>query len=419
MENTVMNQEIKERSIELLRDAKDNNVQKFNKAQISVDGGVLKSQSTSGFFRKMTKQIEIPIEKIQFIDVFHHGLFRYGVDVTYDNSNSWIWVGCNETKANEFVSRLTTAGAKIDDAGSFKLKQGWRKTRTLRMENGRFVYRVYKNRGKMKDSSNPKNVIYFDKNSNIFGQVSIDFGSLAGGGEDNSISVNKLTPNQAKEINQFLLDHGAQLANTENAQHYKSVLPVFKPIRWFSSREQLAFTDKGILHMQHTFGKSRSSFLPYETIKVVRSEGFILKKVFLQGATTVATIERFWPTTWNTIKSKLKEHNIEQETLQSFRPNFFSKERWNTKKILMVTKEGVIFREKKETSYLKFENIHTLRRQKLHFYNWFGTVLIYGSRRDARQGEGGEVHIELPKIGPFRWGSIKSAIRPNLRENLR
>lgn len=403
-----------ERALEKLKVQKDNDVQTFKKTKVSVENGELICQGTKKK-GKHGKFYRIPLSDILYVDTFSYGLFSFGVDVTYAGRNIWTLIGCKKSNAESIVALLRNNGVRNEESESIELKQSWLTNRILRMEGGRIAYRKYRFRRRMFDSANPEKVIYFDLGKSIFGGISIDFGSLSGGGEDNSVAIDHLTKKQVKEIRDLLIKHGSKLADVDNAIHYSSIFPLTHPLRWFCSREKLAFTDDGILHMQHTFSKSRSSFLPYETIKVVSVQGTILKQIFLQGATTISTRENFSPGTWSTVKKKLEEHQVKTESVSKFRPSFFTKPRWTSKKCLMVSGDGVAFQDKKTTSYLRFDQIVTLERHKEHWYSFYGDVEIAGERHDARKGEGGDVDMLLPSVGMFKWKKIKSAVKPNMK----
>lgn len=405
-----------EHETERLTAKKGNNVLKFKRANLSIDNGVLRCNGKFGLFQFWPfphgkKNYEIDLTEIAFIDAFPFGFFRKGVDISYGNDDELILTAFPTKKLDEFIELLKRNGVKNRETEEIELKQSRFTKKTLRMEGEYLVFRKYKKRGRMIDYSKPEKVIYFDKGNSILGGPSVDFGSLAGGGSDNSIFIDNITSNQVKNIHEFLLRHGSKLADIENAKRFKSKFPITKPKRWISSREVLGFTDNGILHIQHKLGKSRSSFLPYNTIKVISSEGVICKRILLQGATTIATIEKFSPGAWEEIKNLVGKYGIKINSVTTFRPvlALFSKNRRGI--TLNFSDDGIIYKYKKETSFLKNDQISKYRKIKPHWYSWFGDVVVEGLRRDARAGEGGSIKMELPHIGFFRWRKIKKMLK--------
>ena len=232
------------------------------------------------------------------------------------------------------------------------------------------------------------------------GVTGIAFGSIAGGGNANTIEVFGLTKEANQKIYNMILECNPRLEDSD-VRIFKSSMPL-NPFKWFKEREKIILTDWGFIHKQHKVvidGKkflSRTSVIPFESIKTYIHEGRFNKRIEILGNTTLSTQESFSRSAQKEIWRKLKEKGVSNEQGIVIRPTLFNRCKQGN---IVLTSSAAIWRYKKETKLLHYENIYSHDFVKKHWYSFSGDVIIRGRRIDARAGEGGDVIMELKQVG--------------------
>ncbi|MBB00184.1 MAG: hypothetical protein CMN34_04565 [Saprospirales bacterium] len=269
-----------------------------------------------------------------------------------------------------------------------------------------------------------KNIIYFDTSLGLLGSK-METGYKAGGGSANTIKFVCSRPT-IESIKDHISKNGGSASHAETeGEKLITMFPILSPSRWLSKREVIVLGDKGVSHIRKGWFKTRSSFLPYESIKVFTYEGIIGKKIRLLGDVTIAPHEALSSSAFKQIKKTLKAKNVTSERGKAYKPALFSGKRGLNSPSFLVTSKGVFWKGNKkvgsaELRFLAYEDITSFKKDG--WLKLFAPIIIDGHRRDARTGEGGGIHMEVPGVAFYRWrtlliftGSLKRTLTTNCR----
>ena len=270
---------------------------------------------------------------------------------------------------------------------------------------------------------NSNKIIVFDTELGILGHK-LTSGYKAGGADDNTINIIGLSKNDINQIKEYIQQNGAQILQNDG-ETLKTSFPIFTPSRWLSSRERIIIGDKGICHIKKGRFKTRQSFLPFESINMYCYNGVINKDILLLGDTTISLVEKLSNTNNDKLKKILLEKGVTSTKGRKYLPALLSFKRGLSPDVLITTEKGVLFKSKKliggqSNIFLGYDEINKFKK-----HGWaklFAPVSIEGRRVDARQGEGGNVNIQIEGIAFYRWctllffnGSLKSTLKSNCK----
>jgi hypothetical protein len=270
---------------------------------------------------------------------------------------------------------------------------------------------------------NSNKIIVFDTELGILGHK-LTSGYKAGGADDNTINIIGLSKNDINQIKEYIQQNGAQILKNDG-ETLKTSFPIFTPSRWLSSRERIIIGDKGIGHIKKGWFKTRQSFLPFDSINMYCYNGVINKDILLLGDTTISLVEKLSNTNNDKLKNILLEKGVTSTKGRKYLPALLSFKRGLSPDVLIATEKGVLFKSKKliggqSNIFLGYDEINKFKK-----HGWaklFAPVSIEGRRVDARQGEGGNVNIQIEGIAFYRWctllffnGSLKSTLKSNCK----
>jgi hypothetical protein len=270
---------------------------------------------------------------------------------------------------------------------------------------------------------NSNKIIVFDTELGILGHK-LTSGYKAGGADDNTINIIGLSKNDINQIKEYIQQNGAQILKNDG-ETLKTSFPIFTPSRWLSSRERIIIGDKGIGHIKKGWFKTRQSFLPFDSINMYCYNGVINKDILLLGDTTISLVEKLSNTNNDKLKNILLEKGVTSTKGRKYLPALLSFKRGLSPDVLITTEKGVLFKSKKliggqSNIFLGYDEINKFKK-----HGWaklFAPVSIEGRRVDARQGEGGNVNIQIEGIAFYRWctllffnGSLKSTLKSNCK----
>lgn len=277
-------------------------------------------------------------------------------------------------------------------------------------------------RGEIK-KINASKVIYFDTSKGL-SDTKVSFGYKAGGGDDSNLDLT-LTSTNIEVLKKFIIDNGGNLGAALGGITFKTNFPWLNPKRWVSYREVLTIAENGIGHTRKSWFKTRQSFLPFESINMYCYNGVINKDILLLGDTTISLVEKLSNTNNDKLKKILLEKGVTSTKGRKYLPALLSFKRGLSPDVLITTEKGVLFKSKKliggqSNIFLGFDEINKFKKHG--WYKLFAPVSIEGRRVDARQGEGGNVNIQIEGIAFYRWctllffnGSLKSTLKSNCR----
>jgi hypothetical protein len=270
---------------------------------------------------------------------------------------------------------------------------------------------------------NAEKIIVFDTEIGLTGRK-LTSGYKAGGADNKTLVIKGLTSKDIETIKEFVQSHGAQIAKTDG-DLIKTKFPFFNPKRWFSFRERLFLNDEGIGHIRRGWFKKRQTFLPFSSIKVYVYNGLLSKELMILGDATINLIEKISNSDNDKIKSVLSEKGVIPTQGKKYLPAILSFKRGLLPDVLIATEKGILFKSKQlvgenRTEFIAYNQITEYK--KIGWYKLFAPIVIKGRRVDARQGEGGGIHIVLDGVAFYRWctlfffnGSLKSKLKNNCR----
>lgn len=292
------------------------------------------------------------------------------------------------------------------------------------------------------DAFKADRAVFCDEGSGIFGK-SIFFGSVDKTVTDNrekikvdgedcwnerGFDIFGLKKEDVEAIQQYLIDRGAKLDDNE-AVEVKSKFPIFNPFRWFKPREILRFGKEGVFHKVKTFRRSKTSFVPYQDLKVFYATGVFNKKLNILGDVTISTKERFPRSVYKDIDKWLKERcKVLTAEGKTYKPSLLSFKLRN--KYIILLDDGFIARDKSKIYYFSYDEIENYGFEKKNWYSLFGTFWCVAYRDDARdysltQGwfEDTVHEFEVPGIWRWKWrfllffkGSLHKTIKSKCKK---
>lgn len=374
--------------------------------------------STLGWISSVVKNIDDKFSKYYSVELTERPVGRY--------SNATVYIPylseSEATKLTESIMALSTEKPlerKIkyvpSEKSMYKISKGY----TIVVDE--FDYMVKKTY-RLADCENQRvcieDIEYFDniKDKNIKG---LAFGTIAAGGEANTIEIFGLNMEDTTAMTDMILAKNAHLAPSA-ADYYKSVFPLTMPKRWIRRREHLYITNIGIVHKQYHVNiggrifNTRTSIVLYDKIKGYDHTGFLFKNINIYGNTTIQTIEsfNFWVKT--AIWRKFDELGIKNNMGDTFRASLMHR-RHNT--TISVGIENVVARKDKTSNVLPYANIYSCEFEKPHWYSFFGDLTIKGRRVDARAGEGGDVEMIITHMFFAKGKRAKDQIDFNIKKN--
>ena len=269
-----------------------------------------------------------------------------------------------------------------------------------------------------------KKIIYFDSSLGLLG-TKLSTGYKAGGGEANTIEF-ICSSSTVESIKDHITQNGGSVNHDElEGEKLVTMFPIFSPSRWLSKREVIVLGDEGVSHIRKGWFKTRSSFLEYESIKVFTYQGLLGKKIRLLGDVTIAPHETLSSSAFKQIKKALKAKKVTSEKGRSYKPALLSGKRGLNSPSFLVTSKGIFWKERKkvgsvELLFLAYGDVTSFKKDG--WTKLFAPIIIQGHRRDARTGEGGSIHMEVPGVAFYRWrtlliftGSLKRTLTTNCR----
>ena len=296
----------------------------------------------------------------------------------------------------------------------YKISKGYT---VLMDEFGYLVKKVYM----LSDCENQRvrldDIVYLDdiKEKRIKG---LAFGSVAGGGEANSIEIFGLSKEDTKTVSDMVISRNSQLTPSVS-QHFTSFLPIKQPGRWIRRREKLYLTDIGLVHKQYhvtinnKFYRTRTSILAYDKIKSYDYSGRVMSQLTITGDTSIITVENFSVFARRVIWQKFKQLGIKNNLGKTYKASLRYR-RHNTK--LLVGPENVIAKRDNNTEVLSYPAIYSCKFKKPHFFSLFGDFTLRGRRVDARAGEGGDIVMTVNHMFVFTARKAKRHIESKIAE---
>lgn len=412
----------------------------FRKEKYSLSAGVLTKSVYSffGLWHKKDKDQTWNVSDIKYIETIPLTIGwlnvitkKYALEFVLSDDSIYI-ANLKKQLVDDFVAEALSMGAQSTEheyryiPSTIAMWKIYKGNVVVCDYFGKITQKIYTRKKVNEDVlHNIDKVLYFDniKNNGING---IAFGSIAGGGYANTLEIFGLKKEEVQEIQNMLIKHNPRLED-KGMRLFKSFFPLFTPKRWFKRREMLIITDWGILHKQYnvvlknkTF-KTRTSVMPYETIKSYISEGFFAKQIQILGATTISTEELFSHRAKNAIWKEFKVRNIQNDAGTTFKSCFLyrigllgSSEDKDLNKIkITLSTEHVTWTLKKEVKILQYHQIYDYKFEKKHWYSLVGNVEIRGRRRDARAGEGGDIQMNIYNIRKRKGKAIVELIKTN------
>lgn len=322
------------------------------------------------------------------------------------------------------------------------LRFGW--SENIELKDGYVLkhYKLFGIGGFKPDAFKAERAVFCDEGKGIFGK-SIFFGAvdktvedkrseIKVGGEtcwnEHVMDIYGLKKEDFEAIQQYLTDSGAKLED-EDAVEVKSKFPIFNPFRWFWPREILRFGKEGVTHKVKVFKRTKTSFVPYNDLKVFFATGLFSKKLNILGDVTISTKERFPRKTYKEIDNWLKERSkaLTAEG-KTYKPSLLSFRLRN--KYIILLDEGFIARDKSKIYYFSYDEIENYGFEKKNWYSLFGTFWCVAYRDDARDYSftnllwNSEVNeFEVPGIWRWKWrfllffkGSLNKTIKSKCKK---
>ena len=412
----------------------------FRKEKYSLSAGILTKSVYSffGLWHKKDEDRTWNLSEIKYIETIPLTIGwlnviskNYALEFVLSDDSVYI-ANLKKQLIEDFVAEAITMGAQSTEH-EYKYIPSNRAMRKLYKGNvvicdyfGIMTQKTYTRKNVNEDVlHNIDKVLYFD-NIKSKGINGIAFGSNAGGGYANTLEIYGLKKEDVQHIHNMLIKHNPQLED-KGLRLFKSLFPLFNPKRWFKGREILVVTDWGILHKQYNVVvnnkkfKTRTSVMPYETIKNYNCEGSFSKRIQIFGATTIASEESFSNYAKRAIWAEFKHRNIENEVGTTFKSCLRfrlglmgSSEDKQFKKIkITLSTDCVTWTLKKEVKRLEYNQIYDYKFEKKHWYSLVGDVKIRGRRTDARSGEGGDVQMDIYNIRARKGKALVELIRTN------
>lgn len=284
--------------------------------------------------------------------------------------------------------------------------------------------------------------VFFDQCQGLTGKT-ISFGSLEKtveekrfyrevGGEKywnyTVYDIRGLKQVDVQKIKNYLIQCGSKLEDA-NATVFYSKFPVFRPLRWFLPREELRIGTEGILHKTKTFGRTRSSYVPYSNLKVFSGFGLFRKRLAIIGDVTINTKERFSKDVYNELQELVKKRaNVLCKDGVLYRPALLSFKRRN--KSMLLIDEGIIVVQGSKTYFFEYGEIEKYEFSKKNWWRIFGTLTCVAYRDDARDYSFTQwwldesVHeFEIPGLPVWNWrilwvfrGKLKKLLKTRVKE---
>ena len=412
----------------------------FRKEKYNLSNGVLTKSVFSffGLFHEKKEDKVWNVSDIKYIEIIPLTIGwlnviskNYALEFVLSNESIYI-TNLKKQLVDDFVAEAISMGAQSIEH-EYKYIPSTRAMKRLYKGNvvicdffGKMIQKTYTNKDFKEDVlHNIDNILYFDhiENNGIDG---IAFGYIAGGGSAHTLEIFGLKKEEIKHIQNMLLKHNPHLEDN-GVRLFKSFFPLFNPKRWFRRREMLIVTDWGILHKQYNVVindkkyKTRTSVMPYETIKSYTSEGLFAKQIQILGATTISTEELFSQSAKSSIWNEFKIRNIKNDAGITFKPSLMyriglrgsSEDKKFKKTRVTLSTEHVTWTLKKEVKILQYHQIYDFQFEKKHWYSLVGDVKIRGRRTDARSGEGGDIKMDIYNIRARKGKALVELIRRN------
>lgn len=293
-----------------------------------------------------------------------------------------------------------------------------------------------------KDIFKADRAVFCDTGSGLFGKK-LFFGGLDKTVEDHrseiafegepcwnlsAMDIEGLKKADMEAIQKYLIDNGAKFADNE-ATEFTSKFPIFKPLRWFQPREILRLGEEGIFHKVKTINRTKTSYIPYEDLKVFSGSGAFGKKLTILGDVSVITKERFSKQVYKELKGCVeKRSKVLLTEGKLYRPALLSFKKRN--KYILILDEGFIVRNKSEMYYFDYNDIDNYGFEKKRWWSLFGKFWCIANRDDARDAsfttlwDNSSSHeFEVPGIPFWKWrillifrGSLKRKLKRNCKK---
>ena len=391
-------------------------------SKLLIDGKTITKPAYKlwGLVRNNKEDDSIIINDIDYIDkVKLPSLFgeKWGVALIAGGQKVIYQPKLSSSAADELIKALVERGAKQGERKySFSpesVSKFGNEYVMLCEEYGRMTKKTFTKSSYSAESVNLSKILFID-NVKIKGKKGLIFGSIAGGGNANTIEIVGLPKEINDKVYKMIIEHNPQLV-AKPVKSFRSKFPLFKPSRWFKSRETIAITDVGLVHKQYGVkidGKRysvRTSVVPYESIKSYWAEGTFSKSMDILGSTSIKTIENYSNKVKDIIWYELMVRNVVNEYGNQYKARLFHRKGQG---VFYINQTSVTFRQKKETLVLPYYAVYECEYKKPHWYSFFsGTVTVRGRRVDARKGEGGDIVMQVEKMASKKGRELVAIIK--------
>lgn len=394
----------------------------FNVKKFEISDGKLQERQYKWFGIKHLKDNDSSVElnDIDYIDKvkYKHNFNPFGRwCVEFVASNGSIFVPkITDSIADKFIQTAKNGGVSQKEhkycfvPSKMAMMRHYKGTVLITEENDRIVQKVY-NKNLRRDSVALNEVLYFDELKSK-GFKGIAFGTVAGGGVANTVELFGLSKDEYDRIYKMIIKSGSKVSQS-GIQIFKSKFPLFTPTRWFRRREYLSIADFGIMHKQYNVKinkrkfSTRTTVLPFDGIKGYSHSGFIFKRMEILGDTSILTQEAYGLSAKREIWKEFKKRKIANNYGDVFKAQL-----WHRREngYIIATNEYLIWKLKKETRTLRYENVYSCKFEKENWFSFSGKIEIKGRRVDARAGEGGDIKMEINNLGSRKGKRLKRLV---------
>ena len=168
---------------------------------------------------------------------------------------------------------------------------------------------------------NIKDIKYFFTRGIIYNNLYI--------GSDKNIRLSCVSNSDVKEVQDYILLNGGNIAAEASESHSDSWSPkvIFSPSLWFC-HSSIGFTDTGVVFKQKTFKTNDNIFLPYDKINLATYKSkwywIFTKDISIFGEQNILPRRRYSKTSVSAIQKVLEANGVKAINGEEFRPSYHS-----------------------------------------------------------------------------------------------
>jgi hypothetical protein len=272
--------------------------------------------------------------------------------------------------------------------------------------------------GPLQDEVVINDIRFFDVTKSITGKCQVHFGYK------DQILMKGLKPEEAGQIKNHILSHGAKLG--EDANWVKKGLG-----NCCCASDSIAVTEDGVMYRFQKGGDSRSSFVGWGDVNVASfpKGGCCGNNIIMLGELDIVTQKTFSAGTVAKIKKNLDAKGLKSAEGKVYRPFLLKHWKEHFANCVILTENGVVAKMDKKAAnasslpsssgraiYIPYKNITRIATAGNLFDSketkqWF---VIEGEIFDLRSNSAAEVKICMLKPFCCTWYSLKKAVKSRM-----